>query len=167
MTEKDDTLTKKELIELLKPYDDDKLICFSVKLQQGTVGFLDITHKESSKSDYIILTSECLNNWYCEDIKELKNEERSREHCLNYTGEPKCHYTAEICDDDYAQICEDYRSDEGTYSCPHCNRTGLKLLDYGSDKVWECMRCGAELWYCETVEEMQKRCEEIKGDLND
>ena len=163
MTGKVYTLTKKELIELLKPYDDDKLICFSVKLQQGTVGFFDISiKKHKSKSDYIILNSEKLNEWYLEDIKELKSEERSREHCLNYTGEPKCHYTGEICDDDFVQICEDYRSDEGTYPCPHCNRTGLKLLDYGSDKVWECLRCGAELWYCETVEEMQRRCREIK-----
>lgn len=158
-------LSKKELIELLEPYDDEALICFSVKLQQGTVGFFDITHKEHSKSDYIILTSESLNKWYLEDIKELKNDERSMEHCLNYTGEPKCHFTGEICDEDYVQICEDYRSDEGTYPCPHCNRTGLKLLDYGSNKVWECMRCGAELWYCETVEEMKKRCREIKGDV--
>ena len=157
-------LSKKELIKLLEPYDDKALICFSVKLQQGTVGFLDIRiKKHKSRPDYIILTSESLNNWYCEDIKELKNEERSREHCLNYIGKPKCHYTGEICDEDYAQICEEYRSDEGTYPCPHCNRTGLKLLDYGSDKVWECMRCGAELWSCETIEEMQKRCEEIKN----
>lgn len=90
---------------------------------------------------------------------------KSREHCLNYTGKPKCHYTAKICDDDFVQICEDYRSDEGTYPCPHCNRTGLKPLNYGSDDnpeiVWECMRCGAELWYCETIEEMQQRCKQI------
>lgn len=93
-------------------------------------------------------------------------EKRSMEHCLNYTGEPKCHYTGRICDDDFVQICEDYRSDEGTYPCPHCNRTGLKPLNYGSESnpeiVWECMRCGAELWNCETVEEMQRRCREIK-----
>lgn len=88
--------------------------------------------------------------------------EKSREHCLMYTGDAKCHYTGEICDDDYVQICEEYRSDEGTYLCPYCNRTGLKLLDYGSDKVWECMRCGAELWYCETIEEMKQRCREIR-----
>lgn len=105
-----------------------------------------------------------------EEVRKLRGREnmtgkRSMEHCLNYTGKPKCHYTGEICDDDFVQICEDYRSDEGTYPCPHCNRTGLKLLDYGSDKVWECLRCGAELWYCKTVEEMKKRCREIKGDV--
>ena len=89
-------------------------------------------------------------------------EKRRMEHCLMYTGVHKCHYTGEICDDDYAQICEEYRSDEGLYECPHCNRKGLKLYDYGRDKVWECVRCGAELWYCESVEEMQQRCREIK-----
>ena len=163
MTEKIN-LSKKELIKLLEQYDDEKLICFSVKLQQGTVGFLDITLDENkSNGEYIVLKSQGLNEWYNGDIQELKNEERSREHCLNYTGKPKCHYTGEICDDDFVQICEEYRSDEGTYPCPYCNRTGLKLMDYGSDKVWECMRCGAELWNCETIEEMQKRCEEIKN----
>jgi len=92
--------------------------------------------------------------------------EKSREHCLMYTGDVKCHYTGKICDDDYVQICEDYRSDERTYPCPHCNLNGLKPLNYGSDDnpeiVWECMRCGAELWNCETVKEMQQRCREIK-----
>ena len=65
------------------------------------------------------------------------------------------------------QICEDYKSDEGTYFCPHCNRKGLKLLDYGSNKVWECLRCGAELWYCESKEKMLERCNEIKERKND
>lgn len=93
---------------------------------------------------------------------------KSREHCLNYTGKPKCHFTGKICDEDYVQTCKDYRSDEGTYPCPHCNRTGLKPLNYGSENnpeiVWECMRCGAELWHCQTLEKMKKRCREIKGD---
>ena len=89
-------------------------------------------------------------------------EKRSMEHCLKYIGEPKCRFTEEICNDEKAQTCNEYKSDEGTYPCPYCNRTGLKLLDYGSNKVWECLRCGAELWYCETVEEMQRRCREIK-----
>lgn len=112
MTEKIN-LSKKELMELLEPYDDDKLICFSVKLQQGTVGFFDISiKKHKSNPDYIILSSEKLNEWYLEDIKELKNEKRSKEHCLNYIGKPECRFTGEICDDDYAQICEEYRSDE-------------------------------------------------------
>lgn len=31
--------------------------------------------------------------------------------------------------------------------------------------VWECVRCGAELWYCESVEEMKQRCREVKGDV--
>lgn len=90
---------------------------------------------------------------------------KSREHCLNYTGEAKCHYTGKNCDEDYVQICEDYRSDEGTYLCPYCNHTGLKALNYGSEEnleiVWECMRCGGELWYCETVDEMKQRVKEM------
>lgn len=93
-------------------------------------------------------------------------EKRSMENCLKYIGEPKCRFTEEICNDEKAQTCNEYKSDEGTYPCPHCNRNGLKPLNYGSDDnpeiVWECMRCGAELWYCETVEEMQQRCKEIK-----
>ena len=156
-------LTKKELLELLEPYDDDKIICFSVKLQQGTVGFNDITlNKNTSNKDYIVLNSEELNKWYLNDIKELKNETRSRKHCLRYIGESKCHYTGEYCDENYVQICKEYKSDEGTYPCPHCNHDGLKLMDYGKDKVWECLRCGAELWFCESVDKMLKRCEEIK-----
>ena len=79
-----------------------------------------------------------------------------------YTGEPKCRYMEIECDDEIAQTCEEYKSDEGTYLCPHCNRKGLKLLDYGSDKVWECLRCGAELWFCETKEEMLQRCRRIR-----
>ena len=52
---------------------------------------------------------------------------------------------------------------EKVYECPHCGMMGLKLFDYGSDKVWECVECGAELWYCESVNEMQQRCSEIKN----
>lgn len=93
-------------------------------------------------------------------------EKRSMENCLKYIGEPKCRFTEEICNDEKAQTCNEYKSDEGTYPCPHCNRNGLKPLNYGSDDnheiVWECMRCGAELWNCETVKEMQQRCREIK-----
>ena len=76
MTEENKILTKKELIELLKPYDDDKLICFSVKLQQGTVGFFDISiKKHKSNPDYIILNSEKLNELYpeIESDVEIKN----------------------------------------------------------------------------------------------
>lgn len=51
---------------------------------------------------------------------------------------------------------------EKRFECPHCRKQGLILLDYGNDKVWECIKCGAELWYCEAVEEMQQRCKEIK-----
>ena len=91
---------------------------------------------------------------------------RKKSNCLRYDGRPKCRFTEVECTDEYAQTCTDYKSDEGTYLCPHCNRKGLKLLNYGSDEnpemVWECLRCGAELWYCETVEEMQERCREIR-----
>lgn len=53
-------------------------------------------------------------------------------------------------------------SNEGLYECPYCNQIGLKLIDYGTNKVWECIRCGAELWYCESIEEMKQRCNELK-----
>lgn len=49
------------------------------------------------------------------------------------------------------------------YECPHCRKYELKLFDYGNDKVWECLNCGAELWFCESVEEMLQRCKEIKN----
>lgn len=51
---------------------------------------------------------------------------------------------------------------ENLYECPYCNCKGLKLFDYGNDKVWECVKCGAELWYCESVEKMKQRCKELK-----
>ena len=55
---------------------------------------------------------------------------------------------------------------EKRFECPYCGQKALKLLDYGEDKVWECLQCGAELWYCETVNEMLQRCREIKdGDV--
>lgn len=92
---------------------------------------------------------------------------KKMENCLRYIGRQECRYTGKKCNDEKAQICTDYKSDEGTYLCPHCNRKGLKPINYGNDEnpeiVWECLRCGAELWYCETVEEMQQRCEEIKN----
>ena len=91
---------------------------------------------------------------------------RKMENCLRYIGKSKCRFTEVECSDEYAQTCKEYKSDEGTYLCPHCDRNGLKQINYGSDEnpdiVWECLRCGAELWYCETVEEMQQRCKEIK-----
>lgn len=59
-----------------------------------------------------------------------------------------------------------FATDDGLYECPHCNRKGLKLIFYGEDEVWECVRCGAELWYCESVEEMKQRCNEIKNGGN-
>ena len=82
--------------------------------------------------------------------------------CLRYTGRAKCHFTGEFCDDKYAQTCTDYKSEDGLYECPYCNLKGLKLLDYGTDNVWECLRCGAELLFCESVSEMQQRCREIR-----
>lgn len=72
MSEKWDTLTKKELIQLLEPYDDKKIIVFKVKLQQGNVGFYDLKKDDKrSDSDKLVLTSETLDKWYDEDIKEL------------------------------------------------------------------------------------------------
>ena len=73
-----DTLTKKELIEILKPYEDSALICIGVNLQQGYVGFYDIEHDtETSPNDNfkVILKSKALDEWYKEDIKELKGED--------------------------------------------------------------------------------------------
>ena len=91
---------------------------------------------------------------------------RNIENCLRYTGKLKCHFTGKECNDKIVETCNDYKSDEGTYPCPYCGRNGLKSLNYGSDEnpeiVWECLRCGAELWYCERVEDMLQRCKEIK-----
>ena len=87
---------------------------------------------------------------------------RKRIDCLRYTGKDKCHFTGEICTDTQLENCKDYRTEEGLYQCPYCNLKGLKLMDYGNDKVWECLRCGGELWFCETLTEMKKRCEEIQ-----
>ncbi len=89
--------------------------------------------------------------------------ERKTIHCTLVMEDGRCRYTGGNCTDEKAENCTDYKSDEGLYECPHCNRKGLKLMDYGNDKVWECVRCGAELWYCESVEEMKQRCNEIKN----
>jgi len=73
MTDKWDTLTKKELITLLDPYSDDALICIGVNLQQGYVGFYDIEQDSETKPDdkfKFILKSKALDKWYKEDIKE-------------------------------------------------------------------------------------------------
>lgn len=75
LTEKWNTLTKKELIKLLEPYEDTALICFGVHLQQGYVGFYDIEHDTKTKKDNkfeFILKSNALDEWYKEDIQELK-----------------------------------------------------------------------------------------------
>ena len=53
------------------------------------------------------------------------------------------------------------------YECPHCRKYGLNPTNYGKDIVWECIKCGAELWYCESKEEMLERCTEIKERKND
>ena len=77
MTDNRNTLTKKELINLLKPYKDDALICIGVHLQQGYVGFYDIEHDtKTSPNDKFkfILKSKALDDWYKEDIKELKED---------------------------------------------------------------------------------------------
>ena len=72
MTEKWECLTKKELIELLEPYDDDTNIVFGVHLQQGYVGFFDLTEDTDCNREEFVLTSKALDKWYEEDIKELK-----------------------------------------------------------------------------------------------
>jgi len=77
MTEKWDTLTKKELLQLLEPYDDEKHIVFKVNLKQGNVGFWDVKKDEiNSDTDKLVLMSEALDKWYAEDIKELVEENK-------------------------------------------------------------------------------------------
>lgn len=70
MTEKWDTLTKKELIQLLEPYDDNTNIVFAVNLKQGYVGFFDLEEDTISNREEFILTSKALDEWYNEDIME-------------------------------------------------------------------------------------------------
>ncbi len=68
MTEKWDTLTKKELIQLLEPYDDNTNIIFAVNLKLGYVGFFDLEEDTNSNREEFILTSKSLDEWYDEDI---------------------------------------------------------------------------------------------------
>ena len=72
MTEKWDTLTKKELLQLLEPYDEDTNIVFAVNLKQGYVGFFDLEEDTSSNREEFILRSKTLDDWYKEDIEELQ-----------------------------------------------------------------------------------------------
>ena len=75
MTEKWSKLTKKELLELLESYDDEKHIVFKVKLKQGVVGFWDVKKDEiNSDTDKLVLMSPALDKWYAEDIQELVEE---------------------------------------------------------------------------------------------
>ena len=75
MTEKWSKLTKKELLELLESYDDEKHIVFKVKLKQGVVGFWDVKKDEiNSDTDKLVLMSAALDKWYAEDIQELVEE---------------------------------------------------------------------------------------------
>ena len=82
--------------------------------------------------------------------------------CVRLHDNNRCYFCGGYCSEERMKNCDDYKSDKGLYRCPHCEKNGLKLFDYGRDKVWECLRCGAELWYCESVEEMLERCKEIK-----
>lgn len=70
MTEKWSTLTKKELIQLLEPYDNNTNIVFAVNLKQGYVGFFDLEEDTTSNREEFILTSKTLDEWYDEDINE-------------------------------------------------------------------------------------------------
>ena len=70
MSKKWSTLTKKELIQLLEPYDDNTNIVFAVNLKQGYVGFFDLEEDTISNREEFILTSKTLDEWYDEDIKE-------------------------------------------------------------------------------------------------
>lgn len=71
MTEKWSTLTKKELIQLLEPYDDNTNIVFAVNLKQGYVGFFDLEEDTTSNREEFILTSKALDEWYNEDIRDV------------------------------------------------------------------------------------------------
>ena len=77
MSKKWSTLTKKELIQLLEPYDDNTNIVFAVNLKQGYVGFFDLEEDTISNREEFILTSKTLDEWYDEDIKEGVLEKRS------------------------------------------------------------------------------------------
>jgi hypothetical protein len=69
------TLSKKELLELLESYDDEKHIVFKVNLKQGVVGFWDVKKDEiNSDIDKLVLMSPALDKWYAEDIQELVEE---------------------------------------------------------------------------------------------
>jgi len=69
------TLSKKELLELLESYDDEKHIVFKVNLKQGVVGFWDVKKDEiNSDTDKLVLMSDALDKWYAEDIQELVEE---------------------------------------------------------------------------------------------
>jgi predicted HTH domain antitoxin len=69
------TLSKKELLELLESYDDEKHIVFKVNLKQGVVGFWDVKKDEiNSDTDKLVLMSPALDKWYAEDIQELTDE---------------------------------------------------------------------------------------------
>lgn len=76
MSEKWDTLTKKELIQLLEPYDDNINIVFAVNLKQGYIGFFDLEEDTTSNREEFILTSKALDEWYGEDIEEGVMDDR-------------------------------------------------------------------------------------------
>ena len=89
MTEKWSKLTKKELLELLESYDDEKHIVFKVNLKQGVVGFWDVKKDEiNSDTDKLVLMSPALDKWYAEDIQELveENKELKKESYGNLDG---------------------------------------------------------------------------------
>lgn len=77
MSDKQFTISKKELIELLEPYEDDALICIGAHFQQGYVAFYDLEHDTETKPNdkfLFILKSNALDKWYKEDINELKED---------------------------------------------------------------------------------------------
>ena len=49
--------------------------------------------------------------------------------------------------------------------CPYCLEYGLTLFDYGDDDVYECVKCGAEIWYWQK-KGILATCEEIKNNRN-
>lgn len=73
MTEKWNCLTKKELLQLLEPYDDETNIVFGVNLQQGYVGFFDLEEDTTSNREEFILNSKALDKWYKEDVMEAND----------------------------------------------------------------------------------------------
>lgn len=117
-------LSKKELLELLKSYDDEKHIVFKVNLKQGVVGFWDVKKNEiNSDTDKLVLMSDALDKWYAEDIQELveENDKLKQESYGNLDGLES--YKAL-----YSDVCEKYDNLEADFNDLREENEQLKAL---------------------------------------